>query len=94
MSGQWVKRSVRRTWSAARGPKAASGSAPSTSSVSSQRVPVGAEHDGAALGGAHEREADPVVLAQGGQQPRVALLQLLQRHAAGKARERDQAQAA
>ena len=59
MSGQCAKASVRRTWSAANGPKGASGSSPSTLSSRSSRFPAGPSTTGPSCSERTSRNAIP-----------------------------------
>ena len=94
MSGQCGKPSVRRTWRggvrAERRQRVLALDAVLVEPVHARR----ADHHRAVALRAHEHEADARVVAQGGHQVRVALLELLERHAAGLARERDEPEAA
>ena len=78
-SGQCGNPSVRRTWSAAFGPNGASGSSPSTVPSSRKLTPPRADRHRPAALGAHEDEADPRVVAERRQEPRVERLDLLER---------------
>ena len=85
---------MRRTCSAAWGPKGAERVLPLDPVLVEEPGPVLADHDRARALGAHQHEADPGVVAERRQEPRVEGVQPLQGHPARLAREADQAEAA
>ena len=85
---------MRRTWSAALGPKGDSGSSPSIAALVEEVDPAGSDRHRPAALGAHEDEPDALVVAERRQQPRVQRLDLLERDPPRDPREADQPEAA